>query len=49
LAQSTLKDLIWFCPKFTTRSCEFAYNNKKGAKKGSAYAKVKSVLLIDGE
>ena len=31
------------------RSCEFAYNNKGGAKKGPAYSKAKAALLMDDE
>ena len=33
LGYSHLKDLNWFGQKFTVRSREFAYNNKRGAKK----------------
>ncbi len=36
-------------PKFSIRSCEFAYNNKRGAKKGSAYSKAKAALVMDDE
>jgi len=44
-----LKDLNWFGRKFSARSCEFAYNNKRGAKKGSAYSKAKAALVMDDE
>ncbi len=36
-------------PKFSVRSCEFAYNNKRGAKKGSAYSKAKAALVMVDE
>jgi len=49
LGYSHLKDLNWFGPKFTTRSCEFAYNNKRGAKKGSKYKKATSALMMDAD
>ena len=49
LGYSHLKDLNWFDPKFSVRSCEFAYNNKRGAKKGSAYSKAKAALVMDVE
>jgi hypothetical protein len=35
--------------QFTIRSGEFAYNNKRGAKKGSAYSKAKAALVMDDE
>ena len=38
-----------FGPKFTTRSCEFAYNNKRGSKKGSKYKKATSALMMDAD
>ncbi len=31
------------------KSCEFAYNNKRGAKKSSAYSKAKAALVMDDE
>ena len=49
LGYSHLKDLNWFGPKFTTRSCEFAYNNKRGSKKGSKYKKATSALMMDAD
>ena len=49
LGYSHLKDFNWFGPKFTTRSCEFAYNNKRGAKKGSKYKKATSALMMDAD
>ena len=49
LGYSHLKDLNWFGPKFSARSCEFAYINERGAKKGSAYSKAKAALVMDDE
>jgi len=49
LRYSHPKDLNWFGPKLTVRSCEFAYNNKRGAKKGPAYSKAKAALVMDDE
>jgi hypothetical protein len=34
-------------PKFTVRFCEVAYNNKRVAKKGYAYSKIKAALVMD--
>ena len=42
-----MKDLGWFGPKFTIRSIEFVYKNKKGRKLGHRYKKATSALMID--
>ncbi len=49
LALSQIKDWNWFGPKYQTRSNEFVYKNKKGAKKGSRYKKSKSALEMDDD